>query len=146
MRSETFDVILLLDVIGHLLDVESTLKKLRRFCEPHTRVIVVYYNFLWEPLLRLAERLGLKMPQQQQNWLSPADIRNLLRLADYEVVKVENRFLLPKKIPAHRHVIEPICSHSSRHQPALPGTVCGREGSWVAGVPGVLCQHCHPLP
>jgi glycosyltransferase involved in cell wall biosynthesis len=39
------------------------------------------------------------MPQQQQNWLSPADIRNLLRLADYEVVKVENRFLLPKNIP-----------------------------------------------
>lgn len=96
---ETFDVILLIDVVGHLLDVESTLKKLRRYCEPHTRVIIVYYNFLWEPLLRLAERLGLKMPQQQQNWLSPADIRNLLRLADYEVVKTENRFLLPKKIP-----------------------------------------------
>ncbi|HKO30929.1 MAG TPA: glycosyltransferase [Nitrospiraceae bacterium] len=96
---ETFDVILLLDVIGHLLDIESTLKKLRRFCEPHTRVIVVYYNFLWEPLLGLAERVGLKMPQQQQNWLSPADIRNLMRLADYEVVKVENRFLLPKHIP-----------------------------------------------
>jgi len=76
--NETFDVILLLDVIGHLLDVESTLKTLRRFCEPHTRVIVVYYNFLWEPLLRLAERLGLKMPQQQHNWLSPADIREPL--------------------------------------------------------------------
>jgi ubiquinone/menaquinone biosynthesis C-methylase UbiE len=96
---ETFDIILLLDVVGHLLDVETTLQKLRRFCEPHTRVIIVYYNFLWEPLLRLAERWGLKMSQQQQNWLSPADIRNLLRLADYEVVKVENRFLLPKKIP-----------------------------------------------
>lgn len=96
---ETFDVILLLDVIGHLLDVEATFKKLRRFCEPHTRLIVVYYNFLWEPFLRLAERLGLKMPQQQQNWLSPADIRNLLRLADCEVVKVENRFLSPKNIP-----------------------------------------------
>jgi len=96
---ETFDVILLLDVVGHLLDVESTLKKLQRYCEPHTRVIVVYYNFLWEPLLRLAERLGLKMPQRQQNWLSPGDIRNLLRLADYEIVKMENRFLLPKKVP-----------------------------------------------
>jgi len=96
---ETFDVILLLDVVGHLLDVESTLKKLQRYCEPHSRVIVVYYNFLWEPLLRLAERLGLKMPQRQQNWLSPGDIRNLLRLADYEIVKMENRFLLPKKVP-----------------------------------------------
>ena len=96
---ETFDVILLLDVIGHLLDVESTLKRLRRFCHPQTRVIVVYYNFLWEPFLRLAERWGLKMPQQQQNWLSRADIHNLLHLADYEVVKTQNRFLLPKKIP-----------------------------------------------
>ncbi len=111
---ETFDVVLLLDVIGHLLDVELTLKKLRRFCTPHTRVIVVYYNFLWEPLLRLSERLGLKMPQQQQNWLSPGDIRNLLRLADYEVVKVENRFLLPKKIPL-------IATFLNRFAVILPG-------------------------
>jgi SAM-dependent methyltransferase len=111
---ETFDVVLLLDVIGHLFDVESTLKTLRRFCEPHTRVIIVYYNFLWEPFLRLSERLGLKMPQQQQNWLSPADIRNLLRLADYEVVKVENRFLLPKKIPL-------IATFLNRFAVVLPG-------------------------
>lgn len=97
--TETFDVILLLDVIGHLLDVESTLKRLRRHCEQHTRVIVVYYSFLWEPFLRMAERWGLKMPQQQQNWMSPGDIRNLLRLSGYEVVKAQNRFLLPKKIP-----------------------------------------------
>ena len=96
---ETFDVILLLDVIGHLLDVESALKKLRQFCGPHTRIIVVYYNFLWEPFLRLAEWCGLKMPQQQQNWLSPADIRNLLHLANYEVVKAQNRFLCPRKLP-----------------------------------------------
>jgi ubiquinone/menaquinone biosynthesis C-methylase UbiE len=111
---ETFDVILLLDVIGHLLDVEFTLKKLRRFCEPHTRVIVVYYNFLWEPLLRMAEQCGLKMPQQQQNWLSSADIRNLLHLADYEVVKTQNRFLIPKKIPL-------LASLVNRFLIALPG-------------------------
>jgi len=111
---ETFDVILLLDVVGHLLDVESTLKKLQRYCQPHTRVIVVHYNFLWEPLLRLAERMGLKMPQQQQNWLSPGDIRNLLRLADYEIVKMENRFLLPKKVPL-------ISSFLNRFAVYLPG-------------------------
>jgi SAM-dependent methyltransferase len=112
--TETFDVVLLLDVVGHLLDVESTFKKLRRFCEPHTRVIVVYYNFLWEPLLRLAERCGLKMPQQQQNWLSSADIRNLLHLAGYEVVKTQNRFLIPKRIP----VIAPLLN---RFIVSLPG-------------------------
>ena len=41
----------------------ARVRALRRVCAPHTRVIVTYYNFLWEPLLRAGERLGLKMPQ-----------------------------------------------------------------------------------
>jgi len=96
---EQFDVIVLADVIGHLLDVEAALRRLRRCCMPKTRIVIAYYNFLWEPLLKLAEWLHLKMPQQQQNWLSPVDIHNLLRLADYEVVKTERRMLLPKRVP-----------------------------------------------
>ena len=96
---ETFDVILLGDLVGHLLDVEGTLKQLRRCCGPTTRVVIAYYNFLWEPFLRLLEQVGLKMPQEEQNWLSPADIRNLLRLAEYEVVKAERRLLIPMGIP-----------------------------------------------
>ena len=86
---ETFDVILLVDLVGHVLDVEATLRQLRRCCTPTTRVVIAYYNFLWEPFLRLLERMGLKMPQDEQSWLSPSDIRNLIRLADYEVVKAE---------------------------------------------------------
>ena len=96
---ETFDVIILADVMGHFLDVEVALRRLRACCTPKTRIVIAYYNFLWEPLLRLTEWLHLKMPQQQQNWLSPWDIHNLLRLADYEVVKTERRLLLPKGIP-----------------------------------------------
>jgi 2-polyprenyl-3-methyl-5-hydroxy-6-metoxy-1,4-benzoquinol methylase len=96
---ETFDVILLVDLVGHVLDVEATLKQLRRCCTPTTRVVIAYYSFLWEPFLRLLEKVGLKMPQDEQNWLSPADIRNLIRLADYEVVKAERRLLMPMGIP-----------------------------------------------
>ena len=84
---ETFDVILLVDLVGHVLDVEATLKQLRRCCRPTTRVVIAYYNFLWEPFLGLLEQVGLKMPQAEQNWLSPGDIRNLLRLADYVVAQ-----------------------------------------------------------
>jgi SAM-dependent methyltransferase len=96
---ETFDVILLVDLVGHVLDVEATLKQLRRCCTPTTRVVIAYYNFLWEPFLGFLEQVGLKMPQEEQNWLSPGDIRNLLRLADYEVVKAERRLLMPTGIP-----------------------------------------------
>lgn len=96
---ETFDVIVLADLVGHLLDVEAALRKLRACCTPKTRIVIAYYNFLWEPFLRLTEMLRLKMSQQHQNWLSPSDIQNLLRLADYEVVKTERRLLFPKGIP-----------------------------------------------
>jgi len=96
---EKFDVIILADVIGHLLDIEAALRMIRSCCSPKTRIIITYYNFLWEPLLRLAEWIGLKMPQQQQNWLAPADIQNLLRLTNFETVKIERRILFPKYVP-----------------------------------------------
>lgn len=96
---ETFDVIILADVIGQLFDIETALKRLRRCCTSRTRIVISYYNYLWEPLIRLAEKLKMKMPQPEQSWLSPEDIVNLLYLADFDVVKTERRFLVPKRIP-----------------------------------------------
>ncbi|MBW2202398.1 MAG: class I SAM-dependent methyltransferase, partial [Deltaproteobacteria bacterium] len=96
---ETFDFIILSDTIGLLMDVENTLHNLHRFCTSATRIVISYYNFLWEPLLKLGERIGQKMPQQQQNWLSIADITNLLYLADFQIIKKERRLLFPKNIP-----------------------------------------------
>ena len=95
----TFDFLILDDVIGHLQDIQAALRGLRAFCRPDTRIIVTYYNFLWEPVLKLGERIGWKMPQEHQNWLATEDIANLLRLERYEVVKTESRLLLPKRIP-----------------------------------------------
>ena len=108
---ETFDVILLADLVGHLVDVEATLKQLRRCCTPTTRIVVAYYNFLWEPFLRLLEQVGLKMPQEEQSWLSPADIRNLLRLADFEVVKAERRLLMPLGIPILSSIVNRLVAY-----------------------------------
>ncbi|WP_207455664.1 glycosyltransferase [Azospirillum sp. SYSU D00513] len=94
----TFDVILLSDTIGFLDDAEETLRLLRRFATPRTRVIASYHSRLWEPVLRLAERLGMKMPQAQQNWLSTADTMNLMELAGWEPIKREWRQLLPVRL------------------------------------------------
>ncbi|MCD4743374.1 MAG: glycosyltransferase [Desulfobacteraceae bacterium] len=94
-----FDYIILSDVIGHLVDIEKAFLNLHKFCNPNTRIIISYYNFLWEPLLKLAEVFKLKMPQRHQNWLTMADIDNLLMLANFQVVKKQNRLLIPKNIP-----------------------------------------------
>lgn len=93
-----FDVIVLSDTIGSLEDCEQTLANLHRLCTRDTRIIVSYYSRAWEPILQAASALRLKMPTMQQNWLSTDDIENLLRLADFEVLKREWRQLLPKRL------------------------------------------------
>ena len=96
--SGPFDYIVLSDTIGLLDDCQAVLETIHRCTSPDTRLIVAYYSHLWDPLLRMAEKLGAKMPQAQQNHLPTADIVNLLRLADYEVVRREWRQLLPRRL------------------------------------------------
>ena len=91
-----FDAVILADTVGSLDDVESLLNNLRPLVGSETRLIVCYYSQVWNPLLRLAERLGGKMPQEPQNWLSSDDIEGLLRLAGFECIKREWRLLLPR--------------------------------------------------
>jgi SAM-dependent methyltransferase len=92
-----FDFIVLSDTIGALDDVQATLANLHRLCHPQTRVVISYYNRLWAPVLRIGQRLGLQMPQREQNWLSGRDIANILKLADFEVVRLDSRQLLPRR-------------------------------------------------
>ena len=92
-----FDVVLLSDTVGSLDDVQQTLVHLHRFCEPRTRLIISYYNRLWAPVLRVGQWLKLRMPQREQNWLSAKDLANILTLADFDVVRIDTRQLLPRR-------------------------------------------------
>ena len=40
-----------------------------------TKIIVSYYNKIWEPILKVAELLKLKTSQPIQNWLSKNDLQ-----------------------------------------------------------------------
>ena len=94
-----FDYIILSDTVGYLDDIIETLKSISRLCEPHTRLVVSHYSHLWEPVLRIAETLGLrKKVGGDYNWLSQADIEMFLRLSGFQTIKTENRQLLPKRL------------------------------------------------
>jgi SAM-dependent methyltransferase len=99
LSGRTFDYIVMSDVVGQLSDVWSAFRALRRFANPRTRLLVTYYNFVWEPVLRLGERFGLKMPVEQQNWLGMADLRNLLELNHFEIIRAGTANLLPVGVP-----------------------------------------------
>ena len=68
------------------------------------------YSFVWEPVLVLAEKFGLKMPNPMQSWLSPGDLHNLLTLTDFQWVKTERRLLLPVQIPLLSALVNNIAS------------------------------------
>ncbi|MFN5523682.1 glycosyltransferase [Bradyrhizobium sp.] len=93
-----FDVILVLDTIGSLDDCQQFIAQLHPLCTRETRLVIGYFSHLWYPLLKAAEAMGLRMPQPEQNVLSPADLRNLAHLADFDPVKSEQRVLSPLRL------------------------------------------------
>jgi ubiquinone/menaquinone biosynthesis C-methylase UbiE len=93
-----FDYIVLSDTIGMLDDIETALRRLQPLCGPDTRIIIAYYSQLWEPLLKVAEWIGLKMPQPRTNYLNTTDFLNILDLADFEPIKMEYRQLVPRRL------------------------------------------------
>ena len=93
-----FDFIILSDTIGYLDDCENTFAGLHSLCTPDTRLIISYYSWRWQPILTLGEKIGLKMPSVETNWLSTEDTMNFLQLADFETVKREWRQLVPRSM------------------------------------------------
>jgi SAM-dependent methyltransferase len=97
--SETFDTAIAVNLVGVLEDVYACFQRTRALLHPRGRFVIVYYNLLWEPVLRLASSLKLRAPVPLENWLPLPDIENLLSLTGYEVVRRGRRMLCPKFVP-----------------------------------------------
>lgn len=109
--NENFDYIIATDVIGNFEDVQKAFEELHKVSNEKTKIIITYYNFLWEPLLNLAEKLKFKIPQPLQNWLSSKDIENLLLLSNLEVIKKGSLILLPISLPIISDFINKYLAH-----------------------------------
>jgi SAM-dependent methyltransferase len=110
-----FDFVVFSDTIGHLDDIERAFERVRPLLREGGRVIVTYYNFLWEPALEAGVRLGMRTPWPSQNWLSMTDIANLLHLAGFEVVRSGTDILLPASVP----VISTVANRIAAQLPVL---------------------------
>ncbi|MBF0554096.1 MAG: glycosyltransferase, partial [Nitrospirae bacterium] len=93
--TEKFDYILLINIIGYVDDVQEAFGQLQKVCKNETRIIIVYFNYLWEPILKAAESFSFREKHPVQHWLPIEDIENILNLCDFESVKKDYRFLVP---------------------------------------------------
>lgn len=92
-----FDYIVIADTIGMFEDIDGTLRLVQELCTPSTRIIISYYSHLWEPILKAAEAVKLRREQPRINYIATADFLNLMDLADFEVIRQEQRQLLPQR-------------------------------------------------
>ena len=94
-----FDFIILSDMIDDLWDVQKVFEQLVGLCHPRTRLLINSYSRLWEPMLKIAEKLGVAKPALAQNWLTIDDISDLLGLAGFEVIRSWQEILWPIRMP-----------------------------------------------
>ncbi len=96
---ETFDYIILSDVVNELWDIQSVLENIRRFCVRDTRLILNFHNRMWEIPLRITQALKWSRPSLPQNWVTGQDVSNLLSLTGYETIRTWRELLFPFAIP-----------------------------------------------
>lgn len=87
------------DAVGDTKDLQKYFESLRRAKPENTRLLITYYNHLWEPVLSFASRVGIRKKVGVQNWLDQNDLIGILNLAGFEPVFIEKRILLPVEIP-----------------------------------------------
>ena len=92
---ETFDVVILSDLVNDLWDVQRVFEQIRPLCLPHTRIILNFYSRLWQIPLYVARKLNLATPNLYQNWLTREDIHALLLLTGFESIRSTQEILLP---------------------------------------------------
>lgn len=107
----TFDVVILSNLIGFLPDIDVVLNQVHKLCHSRTRIIVTSYNRLWEPMIRLAEKIGIKRPTPEQNWISKSDLKNMLYLAGFETYRCNSDMILPFRIPFISNFCNRVLSH-----------------------------------
>ncbi|MCB0469013.1 MAG: methyltransferase domain-containing protein, partial [Aequorivita sp.] len=97
--TKQYDVIILSNLIGYLVDIQSVFEELHKVCSRETKIIVTYYNIFWEPFIKFAEFVGIKKKGPKQSWISRTDLANLLYLAGFETYKQNSSMLFPFYVP-----------------------------------------------
>ncbi|MGA3007974.1 MAG: bifunctional class I SAM-dependent methyltransferase/glycosyltransferase family 2 protein [Opitutaceae bacterium] len=95
---EKFDVIVVSDTVNYAADVQQIFERLQAVSTPRTRLILNFHSNVWHPVFALAHGLRLRTPEPQSSWLATSDLLNLLQLADWEMLQVQPRLLLPLRL------------------------------------------------
>jgi 2-polyprenyl-3-methyl-5-hydroxy-6-metoxy-1,4-benzoquinol methylase len=100
-----FDAVICDRLCHTVTDVRALLAGLRDRLSDDGRIFLTVYNHLWELPARGAEVLGLRIPAPTPNWLSHSDFENLFAITGLEMVRFDDRLMLPVPVPGVTEVV-----------------------------------------
>ncbi len=99
IQSTKPDYLVISGLIHYERDIQKLLADVHTMCSKNTRVILTYYSSLWRPLTNIASLLGWRSKLPESNWLGHEDIENLLTLENFELIRLDQKVLIPFYIP-----------------------------------------------
>jgi acyl-CoA synthetase (AMP-forming)/AMP-acid ligase II len=87
---QTYDYIVLSELINDLYDVQKVLETIRPYCSSKTRIIFNFVSHLWGLPLRFARSTNLAQPNLAQNWLTKSDLENIGTL--FPLARIQNSY------------------------------------------------------
>ena len=96
---ETFDFIILSDLVNDLYDVQQVFESIRKLTHPGSRLIINIFSRMWQVPISAAEKIGLATPNLEQSWFTVSDLHSLLTLSGFELINNWIEILFPLNIP-----------------------------------------------
>lgn len=99
---ERFEYIVAADVAEHVPDLDRMMVALDGMLTAQGVAVVVTANPAWAPVLYVAERLRLKMPEGDHEWRSRTDLRSAAHRAGLRERSFTRSLIMPKDVPGLR--------------------------------------------
>ncbi len=96
---EKFDYIFMSDVVEHLDDPEKTFSRFAGLMNKNSLFIITMANPVWEPVLLVAEKLKLKMPEGPHKRISYKTLKKYIKNAGLKINIHDYKLLMPLHIP-----------------------------------------------
>ncbi len=112
---QKFDCVVISETLNFAADVQQILEKVHTVSHAQTRLILNFHSGLWRPLLGSGTAFGIRAEHPPCNWLSATDMRNLLDLAGWDLIKQQSRILMPFPLFGLEKIINRFCAPILSH-------------------------------
>ncbi len=103
-------LVLLNGNINHDFDIQNTLSTLKSKLSRTSRVLLVAYNPYFKWLYSLANALGVRKGEAPQTFVTTVDLKNIARLAGFEVVRVRPSVYTPFSCAGFGNIVNAVLS------------------------------------